>query len=274
MARPPTGRVRVIDFMPPRETTPDIVRIVEGLDGHGRDAHRARRSASTTARVVPWVRRIDDETLVAVGGPDALVLRTPVELEAEEMTHAAEFTVRRGRARAVRAHVVPVARAAARAGRRGGGARRHRAVSGATGSAGCRYDGEYQAAVHTSLLVLKALTYAPTGGIVAAPTTSLPEQIGGVRNWDYRYCWLRDATFTLYALMNAGLHRRGARVARLAAARRRGRPGEVADPLRRRAASAGIPSSSSTGCPATQARARCASATPRTSSSSSTSTAR
>jgi len=196
------GRVRVIDFMPPRETKPDIVRIVEGLEGS------VQMRTELVIRfdygsVVPWVRRLDQESLLAIGGPDGLLLRTPVELRPEDKTHVAEFTVRAGE----RVPFVltwfpshedlpkPVDAEAALAD---------------TDSywrewlSGCRYEGRYRDAVHTSLIVLKALTYRPTGGIVAAPTTSLPERIGGARNWDYRYCWLRDATFTLYALMNAG----------------------------------------------------------------------
>jgi GH15 family glucan-1,4-alpha-glucosidase len=198
----PSGRIRVIDFMPPRETKPDIVRIVEGLHGS------VRMRTELVMRfdygsVVPWVRRIDDATLVALGGPDGLVLRTPVELEPEGMTHTAEFIVRGG-------DRVPFALTWFPSHEH-----RPRAINPERALADteefwrdwtndCAYDGAYPKAVRTSLVVLKALTYLPTGGIVAAPTTSLPEQIGGVRNWDYRYCWLRDATFTLYALMNAG----------------------------------------------------------------------
>jgi GH15 family glucan-1,4-alpha-glucosidase len=152
--------------------------------------------------VTPWVRRIDDETLVAVAGPDGLMLRTPVDLEPSGMRHTAHFRIHAGE----RVPFVltwfpshekaPVPVDAERA-------------LGETESfwrdwvSGCSYGGDYSEAVNTSLLVLKALTFEPTGGIVAAPTTSLPEQIGGVRNWDYRFCWLRDATFTLFALMNA-----------------------------------------------------------------------
>jgi GH15 family glucan-1,4-alpha-glucosidase len=197
-----SGRVRVIDFMPPRETKPDIVRIVEGLDG------TVQMRTELVIRfdygsVVPWVRRIDDATLVALGGPDGVMLRTPVDLEPDGMTHTAEFLVRAGD----RVPFVltwfpsheplpkPVDPEAALA---------DTEAFWRDWIGGCHYDSEYAGAVRTSLVVLKALTYLPTGGIIAAPTTSLPELVGGVRNWDYRYCWLRDATFSLYALMNAG----------------------------------------------------------------------
>jgi GH15 family glucan-1,4-alpha-glucosidase len=199
-----TGRVRVIDFMPQRETKPDIVRIVEGLEGHV-EMRTELVMRFDYGSVVPWVRHTDDETLVAIAGPDGLVLRTPVILDAIAMTHAAAFTVRKGD----RVPFVltwfpsselppkPVDAEEALA---------STALLWHEWMADCTYDGEYKRAVHTSLLVLKALTYQPTGAIVAAPTTSLPEQIGGVRNWDYRYSWLRDATFALYAMMNAGFN--------------------------------------------------------------------
>ena len=198
----PTGRVRVIDFMPPRESTPDIVRIVEGLDG------RVEMRTELVMRfdygsVVPWVRRLDDATLVALAGPDGLALRTPVDLAPDGMTHNADFVVRAGDRVPFVLTWFPS----------------HEELPKAVDAeaaladteefwrdwmSGCGYEGEYGSAVRSSLIVLKALTYLPTGGIIAAPTTSLPELIGGVRNWDYRYCWLRDATFSLYALMNAG----------------------------------------------------------------------
>jgi GH15 family glucan-1,4-alpha-glucosidase len=198
----PTGRVRVIDFMPPRETKPDIVRIVEGLEG--RVAMRTQFVVRFDyGSVVPWVRRAGEQTLIAIGGPDGLVLRTPVELRPEGMTHTAEFTVNAG-------DRVPFALTWFPSSERP--PRPVHAEDALDDTErywgewieGCGYHGDYREAVHTSLIVLKALTYLPTGGIVAAPTTSLPERIGGVRNWDYRYCWLRDATFTLYALLNAG----------------------------------------------------------------------
>jgi GH15 family glucan-1,4-alpha-glucosidase len=196
------GRVRVIDFMPPRETKPDIVRVVEGLEG------RVEMRTELTIRFdyancIPWVLRTDDETLLAVGGPDGVVLRTPVDLEPDGMTHGATFSVRAGERvpfvltwfpsnerlpTAVDAEI----------------ALRQTEDYWRTWLASCTYGGDYSEHVLTSVLVLKALTYQPSGGIVAAPTTSLPELIGGGRNWDYRYCWLRDATFTLLALMNAG----------------------------------------------------------------------
>ena len=138
----------------------------------------------------------------------------------------------------------------------------------------CTHHGDYHEEIHSSLLMLKALTYAPTGGIVAAPTTSLPEWIGGVRNWDYRFCWLRDATLTLLAMLQAGYNDEADRLARMAAARRRRRPGGRADHVRASAASGASRSGSSAGSPGTRARARCGSATRPSSSSSSTSTAR
>jgi GH15 family glucan-1,4-alpha-glucosidase len=196
------GRVRVIDFMPPRETTPDIVRIVEGLEGS------VRMRTELIVRfdygsVIPWMRRLDADSLLALGGPDGLLLRSPIELEPDDKTHVADFTVRAGD----RVPFVltwfpshedlpkPVDAEQALADTE---SYWHEWLEN------CKYGGGYREAVHTSLIVLKALTYRPTGGIVAAPTTSLPERVGGGRNWDYRYCWLRDATFTLYALMNAG----------------------------------------------------------------------
>jgi GH15 family glucan-1,4-alpha-glucosidase len=197
-----TGRVRLIDFMPPRETKPDIVRIVEGLEGS------VQMRTELVIRfdygsVIPWVLRLDSQTLLAVGGPDGLILRTPIDLEPEGMTHAAEFTVRAGDRVPFVLTWFPSHEA------RPDPVNAEHALSDTETFwkdwlRDCRYEGAYPQAVHTSLIVLKALTYQPTGGIVAAPTTSLPERIGGVRNWDYRYCWLRDATFTLYALMNAG----------------------------------------------------------------------
>jgi GH15 family glucan-1,4-alpha-glucosidase len=198
----PTGKVRVIDFMPPRETRPDIVRIVEGLEGS------VQMRTELVIRfdygsVVPWVRRLDGATLLAVAGPDGLALRTPIDLEPEGMTHTAEFTVRAGdRVPFVLTWFpshedLPEAVDAERA-------LADTAAFWRDWMSGCTYGGRYGSAVRTSLVVLKALTYQPTGGIIAAPTTSLPELIGGVRNWDYRYCWLRDATFSLFALMNAG----------------------------------------------------------------------
>jgi GH15 family glucan-1,4-alpha-glucosidase len=198
----PEGRVRVIDFMPPRGDTPDIVRIVEGLEGSV-PMWTELVIRLDYGSLVPWVRRLDVRSLLAVGGPDGLLLRTPIQLEPDDHVHLAEFNVREGDRvpfvltwypshtslpRTVDAEQALV----------------DTEVFWEEWMAGCRYEGEHGDAVRRSLIVLKALTYGPTGGIVAAPTTSLPERIGGERNWDYRYCWLRDATFTLYALLNAG----------------------------------------------------------------------
>jgi GH15 family glucan-1,4-alpha-glucosidase len=195
------GTVRAIDFMPPRQKTPHIVRIVEGLDG------RVPMRSELVIRldfghIVPWMRRLDD-AVVAIAGPDALCLRTPVEAHGEEMTTVSEFVVESGDRIPFVLTWFPS----------------HESVpepidpEQALGEsetywldwAGtCGHSGDYHEEIHQSLLVLKALTYAPTGGIVAAPTTSVPELLGGVRNWDYRFCWLRDATLTLLAMLNAG----------------------------------------------------------------------
>jgi GH15 family glucan-1,4-alpha-glucosidase len=196
------GRVRVTDFMPPRGEAPDLVRIVEGLEG------AVELGTELVIRfdygsVVPWVRRLDKTTLLAIAGPDAVALRTPVPLRGEDFTTRGEFTVSEGD----RVPFVLTWYAS------------HREPPDEVDpekaleetheywddwANRCEFEGDHHDAVHQSLLVLKALTYAPTGGIVAAPTTSLPERIGGVRNWDYRFCWLRDATLTLLALMEAG----------------------------------------------------------------------
>jgi GH15 family glucan-1,4-alpha-glucosidase len=197
-----TGRVRVIDFMPQRDRQPDIVRIVEGLEGHV-DMRTELVIRFDYGSIVPWVRRIDSETLIAVGGPDALALRTPVLLEPDGMTHVAEFRVGKGDRVPFVLTWFPSSEQPAVV------VDAEQALADTEGewrrwTRSCTYEGEYREAVRTSLRVLKALTYAPTGGIVAAPTTSLPERIGGVRNWDYRFAWLRDATYTLLTMMNAG----------------------------------------------------------------------
>ena len=197
-----TGRVRVIDFMPVRDTYPELIRIVQGLEGHV-EMRTELVVRFDYGSVLPWLRRIDDGSILAVGGPDALCIRTPVDLHGEAMTHVAEFTVGKGDRVPFVATWYPSSRAVPEP-TDAEKALRETDRFWRKWMGGCEYDGDYPDAVHTSLMVLKAQTFAPTGGIVAAPTTSLPEWIGGPRNWDYRYCWVRDATITLYALMNAG----------------------------------------------------------------------
>jgi GH15 family glucan-1,4-alpha-glucosidase len=196
-----TGAVRLIDFMPPRGKAPDIVRIVEGVRGEVEMASELviRFDYGVT---IPWVRRIDDAR-VAVGGPDALSFRTPVEQRGENMRTLGEFTVRKGDRvpftltwypsnEELPEKIDPEA------------ALQDTVEYWEDWAQMCAYKGKWQEEVHRSLVVLKSLTYAPTGGMVAAATTSLPEKIGGERNWDYRFCWLRDATLTLLAFINAG----------------------------------------------------------------------
>jgi GH15 family glucan-1,4-alpha-glucosidase len=196
------GEVRVIDFMPPRSgEEPVLVRIVEGVRG-AVEMECVLRVRFGYGKVVPWVRRID-HAVVAVAGPDSIWLRTPVGLVGHDMAHGASFVVRAGeRVPFVLSWMPSHLDAPAVIDAEAALAETSRFWTDWTAS--CTYRGQYRAAVVRSLITLKALTYAPTGGIVAAPTTSLPEDIGGVRNWDYRYCWLRDATITLEALLRTG----------------------------------------------------------------------
>jgi GH15 family glucan-1,4-alpha-glucosidase len=195
------GLVRVIDFMPPRGEAPDVVRIVEALAGTVR-----MRSELVIrfdyGRILPWVRNVDG-TRLAIAGPDAVAFRTPVPLRGENMRTVGEFDVAEGeRVPFVltwyRSHEDPPRAIDAEH------ALRDTEDYWREWAARCEHMHEWHDDVHRSLLTLKALTYAPTGGIVAAATTSLPERIGGPRNWDYRFCWLRDATLMLLAMLHAG----------------------------------------------------------------------
>ncbi|HZU79992.1 MAG TPA: glycoside hydrolase family 15 protein [Acidimicrobiales bacterium] len=198
-----TGIVRLVDCMPIREEHPQVVRLVHAVEGSV-DMRMELSMRFGYGSAVPWVRRIDG-LLTAVAGPDGLALWTPAHTRGVDMQTVAEFTVHSGE------HVPfvliyypshedpprPVDAAYA--------------IDDTTmwwqeWARACNFEGEQCEAVTRSLITLKALTYHPTGGIVAAATTSLPETVGGVRNWDYRYCWLRDATLTLEALMRGGYH--------------------------------------------------------------------
>ncbi|MEU3485362.1 glycoside hydrolase family 15 protein [Streptomyces massasporeus] len=197
------GSVRVTDLMPQRDRAPDLVRVVEGLDGEV-TLHSVLKLRFDYGSIIPWVRRADGHR-VAVAGPDSTWLRSEPEVTSwgEDYGTHAEFTVKKGEKVAFvltwhpshdpRPPLVDPYDAL-----------RHSVEDWRAWVSHCRYDGPYRDAVVRSLITLKALTYAPTGGIVAAPTTSLPEEPGGVRNWDYRYCWLRDSTLTLNALLAAG----------------------------------------------------------------------
>jgi GH15 family glucan-1,4-alpha-glucosidase len=195
------GVVRLVDCMPPRERAPDVARVVEGVRG------TVPMRMELVVRfdygsIVPWVRR-GDGALHFIAGPDSLWLRTPVPVRGENLSTVAEFNVEEGD----RVPFVLTWHASHQRAPRAIDAVRAIDDTSAWWSewaSNISYRGAWRDAVIRSLLTLKALTYQPTGGIVAAPTTSLPEAIGGVRNWDYRYCWLRDATFTLDALLLAG----------------------------------------------------------------------
>jgi GH15 family glucan-1,4-alpha-glucosidase len=196
------GTVALIDFMPPRGNASDVVRLVRGISG------RVKLRMELVIRFgfgtdIPWVKRTEQGALLAICGQDMTVLRTPVETRGEDMTTVADFEVSEGQTIPFvltygPSHLPlpePINPAQAL----------QDTEDFWTGwCSRCTYQGEHHDLVMRSLITLKALTYGPTGGIVAAPTTSLPEKLGGARNWDYRFCWLRDATFTLLALMNSG----------------------------------------------------------------------
>jgi len=195
------GAVRLIDFMTPRDGEPDLIRIVEGLRGEVR-MHMEFVIRFDYGSIVPWVRKMDDH-IRAIAGPDALSLWTDVAVEGRGLTTQAEFTVRAGE----RVPFVLMWHPSHASSPKPVDAMKALDDTAAwwkTWCDRCAYHGRWHEQVTRSLITLKALTFAPTGGIVAAPTTSLPECIGGVRNWDYRFCWLRDATYTLYALMIGG----------------------------------------------------------------------
>ena len=198
-----SGTVAIVDFMPPRGHASDVVRLVRGISG------KVKLRMELVIRFgfgtdIPWVKKnADGSGLLAICGPDMTVLRTPIETRGEDLTTVADFEVGEGETvpfvltygpshLPVPAPIDPA------------DALRDTEAFWTEWSNRCSYDGSSRDLVMRSLITLKALTYGPSGGIVAAPTTSLPEKLGGARNWDYRYCWLRDATFTLLALLNSG----------------------------------------------------------------------
>ncbi len=196
------GCVRLVDVMPLRDEHPDVVRIVEGVRGRV-DMEMCLVIRFDYGRIVPWVRHHADGGIIATAGPDALILRTDVETHGKDLATVAEFSISEGESKAFVLTWFPSHEKPPKAVNSATSLRRTEEYW--TEWAGrSKAEGEWSEAVKRSLLTLKGLTYAPTGGVIAAPTTSLPEKFGGERNWDYRFCWLRDATFTLYALMDAG----------------------------------------------------------------------
>jgi GH15 family glucan-1,4-alpha-glucosidase len=197
------GSVTLIDWMPPRSITevPDVLRIVAGTRG------KVKMRMQLVIRfdygsVVPWVQKIEDG-IRATAGPDSIHFRAGVEFHGEDFKTAAEFTVSEGDRIPFELAWFPTYGSVPESVNAEESLQKSESWW-RTWSEGCTYEGRWKEAVVRSLITLKALTFQPTGGIVAAATTSLPEKIGGVRNWDYRYCWIRDATFTLYALVHGG----------------------------------------------------------------------
>src|SRR5215467_11918187 len=197
------GVVKVIDFMPPRGTdAPILIRIVEGVEGAVEmESHLTMRFGY--GRIMPWVRKIDD-AVVAVAGPDSVWIKTPVKMVGRDFAHQADFVVRAGEQVSFVMNWMPSHHKGPPPEVIPQEALDQTASFWTDWVSRCTYHGRYRDPVVRSLITIKALTYAPTGGIVAAPTTSLPEDIGGVRNWDYRYCWLRDSTIVLEALLRTG----------------------------------------------------------------------
>jgi GH15 family glucan-1,4-alpha-glucosidase len=198
------GAAMVVDFMPFRGEYSEIVRLVIGTRGQ-MAMHTELILRFGYGAVVPWVTKLEDGALRAIAGPDMVLLRTPVHVTGKDMTTVGQFTISRG-------ETIPLILTYSRSYRPVPQSLDPTAALHATESfwqdysAKCRSAGDWTEAVRRSVITLKALTYLPTGGIVAAPTTSLPEQLGGQRNWDYRFCWLRDATLTLLGAMNAGYY--------------------------------------------------------------------
>jgi GH15 family glucan-1,4-alpha-glucosidase len=200
----PDGAATVVDFMPQRCDQSTIVRYVIGTRGHVAMQTELILRFGYGA-IVPWVTRVETGALRAIAGPDMVVLHTPVHVRGKDMTTVGEFTISRGETipfiLTYSPSHLPLPNPVDAT-----GALAETETYWREWSAKCRPAGRWSEAVRRSMITLKALTYAPTGGIVAAPTTSLPERIGGVRNWDYRYCWLRDATLTLLGAMQAGYY--------------------------------------------------------------------
>ena len=193
------GAVTIIDFMPIRERHRDLIRIVCGRRGQV-PMKMELTLRFDYGRSVPWVTSLDDDTLRAVAGPNMVSLRTPVPLKGEDLK-----TVNEGQR-------IPFALSYRASHKKLPEPLDIESALQKTEKfwqdwiSRCTYNGPWKESVERSLITLKALTYHPTGGIIAAPTTSLPEQLGGKRNWDYRYCWLRDATLTLLMLMDCGYY--------------------------------------------------------------------
>ncbi|MEO7931766.1 MAG: glycoside hydrolase family 15 protein [Chthoniobacterales bacterium] len=196
-----SGYIRLTDCMPPRGEYPDVVRVVEGVHGEVEIAMKLVLRFDN-GLAVPWVFRNGDD-LIAIAGPNGMLLRCDVATHGENLSTIATFTLRAGEKKSFvltwfPSHLQPPEPA-----------HPHRSIIATEKywrdwTAKCTYEGEWRGQVVRSLITLKALTYGPTGGVIAAATTSLPEKVGGIRNWDYRYVWLRDATFMLYALTLAG----------------------------------------------------------------------